>query len=137
MSMGGPLGQPALLFLLLVVVIPFFSSAISIDAARTQLLMREKMMQLGGQLVLTEQEELANERLMALKKAEVTQAMKIQNFPPSMHFFQAKNLIEKSEVFNILKKMPKGRGLERVVWGAGQVGELNLELAFLLELLLF
>ena len=115
MSMGGPLGWPALLSLLLMVAIPLFCSAVSIDEARTQLLMREKMMQLGGQLVLTEQEELANERLMALKKAEVAQAMKIQNFPPSMHFFQAKNLIEKSDVFNILKKMPKGRGLVGVV----------------------
>ncbi|XP_032700347.1 adenosine deaminase 2 isoform X1 [Lontra canadensis] len=111
MSMGGPLGWPALLSLLLVVAIPFFCSAISIDEARTQLLMREKMLQLGGQLVLTKQEELANERLMALKKAEVVQAMKIQNFPPSMHFFQAKNLIEKSQVFSILKKMPKGAAL--------------------------
>ncbi|XP_059259907.1 adenosine deaminase 2 isoform X2 [Mustela nigripes] len=109
--MGGPSGWPALISLLLVVAIPFFCSAISIDEARTQLLMREKMLQLGGQLVLTEQEELANERLMALKKAEVVQAMKIQNFPPSIHFFQAKNLIEKSEVFSILKKMPKGAAL--------------------------
>ncbi|XP_040318542.1 adenosine deaminase 2 isoform X2 [Herpailurus yagouaroundi] len=111
MPVDGPSGWPALLSLLLAVAMPFFCSAISIDEAWNQLLMREKMMQLGGQLVLTEQEELANERLMALKKAEVTQAMRTQKFPPSMHFFQAKTLIEKSEVFNILKKMPKGAAL--------------------------
>ncbi|KAF3816488.1 hypothetical protein GH733_014661 [Mirounga leonina] len=111
MSVGGPPGRPALLSLLLVAAMPFSCSAIPIDEARTQLLMREKMMQLGGQLVLTEQEELANGRLMALKKAEVAQAVKSQNFPPSMHFFQAKHLIEKSEVFNLLKKMPKGAAL--------------------------
>ncbi|XP_042847422.1 adenosine deaminase 2 isoform X3 [Panthera tigris] len=111
MPVDGPSGWPALLSLLLAVAMPFFCSAISIDEAWNQLLMREKMMQLGGQLVLTEQEELANERLMALKKAEVTQAMRTQKFPPSMHFFRAKTLIEKSEVFNILKKMPKGAAL--------------------------
>ncbi|XP_025317390.1 adenosine deaminase 2 isoform X2 [Canis lupus baileyi] len=111
MSVGGPSGRPALLSLLLMVATSVFCSTMSIDEARTQLLMRERMMQLGGQLVLTQQEELANERLMALKKAEVAQAMKTHQFPPSMHFFQAKNLIEKSEVFNILKKMPKGAAL--------------------------
>ncbi|XP_004692869.1 PREDICTED: adenosine deaminase CECR1 [Condylura cristata] len=83
----------------------------SIDEERNQLLMREKMMQLGGHLVLKEDEELANTKLMALKKAELMQAMETQNFPPSMHFFQAKSLIEKSEVFKILKKMPKGAAL--------------------------
>ncbi|XP_019612858.2 adenosine deaminase 2 isoform X3 [Rhinolophus sinicus] len=111
MLVGGPSGRPALLSLLLAAVMSFFCSAISIDEARKQLLMREKMMQLGGQLVLKKDEELANKKLMALKKAEMKQFMKTQKFPPSMHFFQAKNLIEKSEVFNILKKMPKGAAL--------------------------
>ncbi|XP_011366094.1 adenosine deaminase 2 [Pteropus vampyrus] len=111
MLMGGPSVWPALLSLLLAVAASFFCSAIPIDEARSQLLMREKTMQLGGQLVLKKEEELANERLMALKKAEMKQAMETQKFPPSMHFFQAKNLIEKSEVFNILKKMPKGAAL--------------------------
>lgn len=111
MSAGGPPGRPARLALLLAVVMAFFCSAASKDEARNQLLMREKMMRLGGRLVLGKQEELANARLMALKKAEMAQAMKTQKFPPSMHFFQAKNLIEKSEVFHILKKMPKGAAL--------------------------
>lgn len=112
MLVGGPSGRPAFLSLLLVVVMSSFCSAASLVEERKQLIMREKMMQLGGQLVLKKEEELANEKLMALKKAEMKQAMKTQKFPPSMHFFQAKNLIEKSEVFNILKKMPKGRGLK-------------------------
>ncbi|KAM6216221.1 adenosine deaminase 2 [Rhynchocyon petersi] len=69
------------------------------------------MVRLGGQLVLTKEEEEANGKLMGFKKAEITEAMRTQNFPPSMHFFQAKELIEKSEVFQILKKMPKGAAL--------------------------
>ncbi|XP_004381337.1 adenosine deaminase 2 [Trichechus manatus latirostris] len=111
MLAGGPSGQPALLSLLLAVVLPFFCLAISIDEARNELIKREKMMRLGGQLVLKKEEEEANGKLMTLKKAEITKAMKTQMFPPSMHFFQAKKLIEKSEVFHILKKMPKGAAL--------------------------
>lgn len=131
MLVGGPSGRPALLSLLLAAVMSFFCSAISIDEARKQLLMREKMMQLGGQLVLKKEEELANKKLMALKKAEMKQFMRTQKFPPSMHFFQAKNLIEKSEVFNILKKMPKGRGL------GDDFGVLEGRETLNLELLLF
>ncbi|KAF5919409.1 hypothetical protein HPG69_009890 [Diceros bicornis minor] len=111
MSAGGPPGRPALLSLLLAAAMAFFCSAMSKDEARNRLLMREKMTRVGGRLVLGKQEELANARLMALKKAEMAQAMKTQKFPPSMHFFQAKNLIEKSEVFSILKRMPKGAAL--------------------------
>ncbi|XP_036788380.2 adenosine deaminase 2 isoform X4 [Manis pentadactyla] len=111
MLAGGWSRQPALPYLLLVAAMSLSCSAVPIDVARKQLLMREKTMRLGGQLVLNRQEELANQRLMALKRAEVAQAMRTQTFPPSMHFFQAKSLIEESGVFHILRKMPKGAAL--------------------------
>lgn len=101
----------AVLFSLFWGVTISFCSAIPINDTRNQLLMKEKMMRLGGHLVLKEEEELANSKLMLLKRAEMMEAKRTQTFPPSMHFFQAKNLIEKSEVFNILKKMPKGAAL--------------------------
>ncbi|KAB0399443.1 hypothetical protein E2I00_014024, partial [Balaenoptera physalus] len=110
-------GRPALPTLLLAVAVSSFCSATSGDEARNRLLMREKMMRIGGQLVLKQEEELANQRLGALKEAEMQEALRTGSIPPSMHFFQAKSLIEKSAVFNILKKMPKGRGLEGMVLG--------------------
>nr|XP_011738261.1 adenosine deaminase 2 [Macaca nemestrina] len=109
MLVDGPSEWPALRFLLLAVAMSFFRSAVSIDEAH--LLLKEKMMRLGGPLVLTTKEEQANERLMMLKIAEMKEAMKTLIFPPSMHFFQAKHLIERSQVFNILKMMPKGAAL--------------------------
>lgn len=109
MLVDGPSEWPALRFLLLAVAMSFFRSALSIDEAH--LLLKEKMMRLGGPLVLTTKEEQANERLMTLKIAEMKEAMKTLIFPPSMHFFQAKHLIERSQVFNILRMMPKGAAL--------------------------
>uniref|UniRef100_A0A4W2ICG5 Adenosine deaminase 2 n=1 Tax=Bos indicus x Bos taurus TaxID=30522 RepID=A0A4W2ICG5_BOBOX len=109
-SMWGRLAPPSLL---LALVVSSFCPATSRsgDETRNQLLTREKMMRVGGQLVLTWEEELANQRLRALKEAEMHEALSTGNILPSMHFFQAKSLIEKSEVFNILKKMPKGAAL--------------------------
>ncbi|XP_022432858.1 adenosine deaminase 2 isoform X2 [Delphinapterus leucas] len=104
-------GRPALPTLLLAVATSSFCSATSGDEARNRLLMREKMMRIGGQLVLKQEEELANQRLGALKEAEMQEALRAGSVPASMHFFQAKSLIEKSAVFNILKKMPKGAAL--------------------------
>uniref|UniRef100_A0A2K5NX67 Adenosine deaminase 2 n=1 Tax=Cercocebus atys TaxID=9531 RepID=A0A2K5NX67_CERAT len=109
MLVDGPSEWPALRFLLLAVAMSFFRSALSIDEAH--LLLKEKMMRLGGPLVLTTKEEQANERLMTLKIAEMKEVMKTLIFPPSMHFFQAKHLIERSQVFNILRMMPKGAAL--------------------------
>ncbi|XP_055976181.1 adenosine deaminase 2 isoform X2 [Sorex fumeus] len=110
MLAGHPPVHAALPALLLGAAISF-CSAIPIDVARKQLLTREKMMRLGGKLVLNREEKLANVKLMALKKAEMLEALRTQKFPPSMHFFQAKSLIEKSEVFKVLQRMPKGAAL--------------------------
>ncbi|XP_033088925.1 adenosine deaminase 2 isoform X1 [Trachypithecus francoisi] len=109
MLVDGPSEWPALRFLLLAVAMSFFRSALSIDEAH--LLLKEKVMRLGGPLVLNPKEEQANERLMTLKIAEMKEAMETLIFPPSMHFFQAKHLIERSQVFNILRMMPKGAAL--------------------------
>ncbi|KAG8138370.1 hypothetical protein E2320_004265 [Naja naja] len=70
----------------------------------------------GGNLILGAQEINFNHNLMQLKKTEITKAMETGIFPPAMHFFKAKDFIEKSDVFNILKKMPKeGKLLVHIV----------------------
>ncbi|XP_072506251.1 adenosine deaminase 2 isoform X4 [Notamacropus eugenii] len=104
-------GQTKWSALLLAIVVSSLCLALPIDDDRKALIKKEEMLQIGGKLLLTEQEELANKKLMALKNAEITQAMKKSQFPPSMHFFRAKKLIEESKVFHVLKKMPKGAAL--------------------------
>ncbi|XP_071623655.1 adenosine deaminase 2 isoform X2 [Heliangelus exortis] len=75
---------------------------------RDSLMQEEKAQETGGNLVLSRQEQQLNTKLVSLKKMEIATAMTTGQFPPSMHFFRAKRLIDQSKVFNIIKLMPKG-----------------------------
>lgn len=76
---------------------------------RDSLMQEEEARLTGGNLVLSTQEQQLSMKLISLKKKEVAAALNTGQFPPSMHFFRAKSLIEQSAVFSILKRMPKGR----------------------------
>nr|XP_057942512.1 adenosine deaminase 2-A [Doryrhamphus excisus] len=74
---------------------------------REALIQEEASRQTGGQMVLTDSEKLLDARLSKMKQEELARAQ----FPPSMHFFQARPLIRSSPVFHLLQKMPKGGAL--------------------------
>ncbi|XP_077372022.1 adenosine deaminase 2-A-like isoform X1 [Festucalex cinctus] len=74
---------------------------------REALIELEASQQTGGNIVLTDLEKLLDARLYQMKQDEMAKA----NFPPAMHFFQAKPLIERSPIFSLLQKMPKGGAL--------------------------
>lgn len=83
---------------------------------RDSLMQEEKAHRTGGKLVLSKQEQQLSTKLVNLKKKEVETAISTGQFPPSMHFFRAKSLIDQSMVFSILKRMPKGRlGLRTLI----------------------
>ncbi|KFV71102.1 Adenosine deaminase CECR1 [Dryobates pubescens] len=75
---------------------------------REALMQEEKSHQTGGNVVLNREEQQLSTKLLNLKKEEVSRATARGEFPPSMHFFRARSLIEQSTVFSILKRMPKG-----------------------------
>lgn len=75
------------------------------DPARRDLLMREEASrQTGGLLALTAAEQKLDADLHRLKEQE----MAATHFLPALHFFKAKPLIEKSAIYRLLQKMPKG-----------------------------
>lgn len=64
---------------------------------------------LGGSIKLSEKEDKVNRILMQYKFREIDAAFQNpRNFAPGQHFFQARRLIEKSEVFRLIQTMPKG-----------------------------
>ncbi|KAM9704904.1 adenosine deaminase 2-A [Menidia menidia] len=78
------------------------------DPAQRDLLMRqEASRQTGGLLTLTAAEQKLDAYLHRLKEQEMSAA----HFPPTLHFFKAKPLIQKSSIFKLLQKMPKGGAL--------------------------
>uniref|UniRef100_A0A1A9WDK6 Adenosine deaminase n=1 Tax=Glossina brevipalpis TaxID=37001 RepID=A0A1A9WDK6_9MUSC len=80
--------------------------------SRSKLIKSENRRKLGAKLNLTEKEKQVNRTFMTHKYNELSLASKDPSkYAPSMHFFKAKHLIEKSAVFKFLKKMPKGGAL--------------------------
>lgn len=84
-------------------------SSLSIpDPRQREALMRlEASMQTGGGLLLTDAEQRLDALLYKMKQEELTRT----DFPPTMHFFQARDLINESPLFSLIQKMPKGGAL--------------------------
>lgn len=76
-------------------------------AERAQLMRQEASRQTGGRTTLTAAEQKLDAYLHRLKEQEMASAP----FPPAVHFFKAKPLIQQSSVFRVLQKMPKGAAL--------------------------
>ncbi|KAM9328538.1 adenosine deaminase 2-A [Pholidichthys leucotaenia] len=76
-------------------------------ALRDRLMRQETSRQTGGWVTLTTAEKKLDTYLHRLKEQE----MSAVEFPPALHFFKAKPLIERSSVFKLLQKMPKGGAL--------------------------
>lgn len=69
----------------------------------------EEQEYLGSKVKLNKEENALNEILMRLKLKELDDGMRYSNnFPPANHFFKVRHLIEKSQLFDIIKLLPKG-----------------------------
>ncbi|XP_048728316.2 adenosine deaminase 2-like [Ostrea edulis] len=81
--------------------------------ARNEMIFAESNMRIGHDIVLNNQEQKVNQKLMKYKQLEINES-RVQNgkpFPPSVSFLTGKPLVEKSQVFQMIKLMPKGAAL--------------------------
>ena len=79
---------------------------------RSKVLEIENLMKMGGTLDLSLDEQKVNKSLMTTKQKEISTArLENDSFPPAQHFFKAKPAIDKSQVFQFIKQMPKGKDL--------------------------
>ncbi|XP_047452242.1 adenosine deaminase 2-A [Mugil cephalus] len=101
--------QPQHLQAAVCLLLCFFTSGVSIPDPRQReaLIQQEAHMQTGGQVVLTDAEQRLDAVLLKMKQKEIMKA----DFPPAMHFFEARHLIRTSPIFSLLQMMPKGGAL--------------------------
>lgn len=76
---------------------------------RQDLLNYELETSLGGDVKLTENEELANKIIMEAKENEYKAGfLNPYGFNPSRHIFEVLDAVKQSNLFQIIRKMPKG-----------------------------
>ncbi|KAL4225421.1 cat eye syndrome chromosome region [Mactra antiquata] len=79
---------------------------------RQELILAEKQQRVGGEIVLNDAEKLVDSRLLAMKQKEIDSAhYNASNFAPQMSFLLSKELYDQSDVFKMIKSMPKGGAL--------------------------
>ena len=79
-------------------------------AERKILMDKDTVNRTGQSLVLSDNEKRANAILMGWKRKELDSAFATSQFIGAESFITAKSKIEQSQVFKIIKKMPKGKG---------------------------
>lgn len=92
------------LFLLLLLCCGAGGHATPDPQQRAELIRQETSRQIGGRVVLTAAEQRLDARLQGMKEWEMSRPA----FPPALHFFKAKPLIEASPIFSLLQQLPKG-----------------------------
>lgn len=79
---------------------------------RAALIKLEQQQQIGSSINMTDKEEMANNILMKYKIQEYEKGLKDpSSFLPAQHFFNSREKIENSEVFKIIRMLPKGGSL--------------------------
>lgn len=91
--------------LMILILAPVKKSKCIPDPHQRELFFQEEVSrQIGGRVELSAEERRLDSLLHKLKEKEIM----APHFPPAMHFFKAKPYIQKSPVFKLLQKMPKG-----------------------------
>ena len=89
--------------------------------ARQTYVQRDSALAFDADVVLSASEEEVNQKLLALQRQMMKQYQRQHFFPPSHYFYRSKRLIEQTQLFRILRKMPKGGVLHLHPGAAGNL----------------
>ena len=89
-------------------VLPMHENLDAYMRLRNSLFSEENSTRTGFGIHLSAKEMVVNKHLMELKQKEISFGLENGTYYPSLHFFHAKQYIQKSEIFNIIKTLPKG-----------------------------
>ncbi len=93
-------------------LLPFLISACdqvsNYEAQRKELIKTDQSLRFSADLVLTPNEQLLNEKLVALRTSMKHGYDSLGFFPPAQPFLKYKSHVEETKLFQLLRKMPKG-----------------------------
>ncbi|MES2730678.1 MAG: adenosine kinase [Bacteroidota bacterium] len=75
---------------------------------RGNLLALDSALAFDAKTTLNAEEQLANRKFVKMQQQLIAGYKEINFFPPARNFYLSKSLIEKSELFQTIRKMPKG-----------------------------
>src|SRR5690349_17510193 len=78
------------------------------ETARKALLRADSLRSFDASVRLTAKEALVNKKLADLQSRMLRQYDSVQFFPPAHYFYKSARHMYSTELFGILKKMPKG-----------------------------
>ena len=84
-----------------------FPNAKEYMKARRRILAAENASYLGADIVLTDQEQMANQYLMSIKDSELRNSFQSGSFSLAENLLESLPQIRGSKVFQFLQKMPK------------------------------
>lgn len=87
----------------------WFNQSTDYEDVRTNIIAAEDAIRTGGNIYLNPKEKVANAILLNLKKKSIEKGISDPaKYAPSMHFFQAKPIIDQDPIFDVIKRFPKG-----------------------------
>ena len=87
---------------------------------RADLVQADSAIALAADIVLSTEELVLNQNLVALRKEMLAAYEEANFFPPARNFYKSKEHIESTQLFKILQKMPKGGVLHLHSGAAGE-----------------
>ena len=98
-----------------------YSDPTTYRQARHTYVERDSALAFDADVVLSAKEKEVDQKLLALRQQMMQEFQRRYFFPPSHYFYRSKRLMEQTQLFRILRKMPKGGVLHLHPGAAGNL----------------